>query len=88
MADIKLSIPLAFLVALGVSGSASAVSDLGTDDLQALQPGSLKGLLADDKAQLTETRPAEIHPRPPSSQMTQWFNGSFNSCIQGYWRRC
>ena len=88
MPDPKLGIPFAFLLALSATES-NAVA-LGTEDTaNLLRAGSLRNLLDDGKGPVTdESAPTEQRQQGLSGRITQWFNGSFNSCFQGSWRRC
>jgi hypothetical protein len=87
MPDPKLGIPFAFLLALGAADAGAAASSL-TDTADLLQPGSLRNLLdQDNQRQVGDIARERTDPKA-TGRTTQWFNGSFNSCFQGYWRRC
>jgi hypothetical protein len=85
MAEAKLGIPLAFALALSAAESNAAPVWGDTADL--LRPGSLASLLAQESLIGDGTIGGQSQ-RSATGRIAQWFNGYFNSCIQGYWRRC
>jgi hypothetical protein len=88
MRDPKLGIPLAFILALGATESNGVASGL-EDTAALLQPGSMRNLLAPDKVPLVGDRAiGEKDQHNSTGRIAQWFNGNFNSCFQGAWRRC
>jgi hypothetical protein len=87
MPDLKRSLPLAFLIALGAGESPAAISEIN-DATDTLRPGSLRNLLTDDKAPTAAPQVGGQRLDNSTVRMTQWFNGSFFSCFQGMWRRC
>jgi hypothetical protein len=87
MPDPKLGIPFAFLLALSATES-NAVSSGMDDTAGLLRAGSLRNLLDDGKGALADEKASPEQRQGLSGRITQWFNGSFNSCFQGAWRRC
>lgn len=87
MPDLKRSLPLAFLIALGAGESPAAISEIN-DASNTLRPGSLRNLLIDNNAPVATPQVGEKPLDPSNVRITQWFNGSFFSCFQGMWRRC
>jgi hypothetical protein len=85
MTDRNLGFPLAFLLALSAAESEASTSV--NDMIVSLQPGSLETLASRDMTLFT----GDINNKEnlqSDERIAQWFNGYFNSCFQGYWRRC
>ena len=77
-------LPLAFMLALGVSNSAVG---LPTDPRALLSPGSLSGY-AEQGAAYLGSKSASSPLSQGHLNLAQWFNSNWFSCFQGFWRRC
>jgi hypothetical protein len=86
MPDPKVGIPFAFLLALSAATNAGAAALGNTAEL--LKPGGLRGLLDQEMSVVGDGVSGERSNQVSTRRIAQWFNGSFFSCFQGYWRRC
>ena len=82
MPHAKVGIPLAFLLALSAASSNTGAAVL-SDTKTSLEPGSLRGLLDQDKPIVSEPS-ARARNGASRRGIAQWFNG----CFMGFWRRC
>ncbi|MEA2835336.1 MAG: hypothetical protein QOG66_3538 [Methylobacteriaceae bacterium] len=86
MDEKSLAFPLAFILALGASGTAAQIPTGSPDPFT---PGSLREL-----AEQGATRLGMKLELPSASdtrkniKLTQWYNGGPPMCFAGAWRRC